>query len=66
MDTRSQKVWEIWESAKYDPQYVQMLEELSPLERRYNEVLHNLSVEDQDVIFVRYAHLSGQLLEPFQ
>ena len=47
---RNQRVWELWDAGQRDPQYCALLEEMRPIERRYQQLLQTLSGEQQDVI----------------
>ena len=58
--------FQIWEKAKSDPQYAQMLRDLKPLEDRFEALLGQLPYEDQNIIcdFVYFCEgMSWRMLE---
>ncbi len=53
------KCYRVWDMGKLDPQYHQMLLELKELETNFENVLRQLSMEQQDIINDFVYHCEG-------
>lgn len=51
--------FQIWEKAKSDPQYAQMLRDLKPLEDRFEKLLSHMTEEDENIILISCISARG-------